>query len=165
MNRNINKSKLHYFLLILSLIILNSCSQNKNDKLNKEYENLINTPYVIHIQALINKLNSTEKLPKCTETSIPGINPVACEKILQAVQHHPQSKFLIINGSRAMGGGMTFNLAFQEPLDSVYYVWVYKQGDDSFQIRAFDRDEKSSEQIKAFFEDLKKRINIEKYWL
>lgn len=162
---NGNKIIIRYLLLILTLLVLYGCSQNKNEKIIKGYEALINSPYATHIQTVINKLNSTKELPKCSDEAISGINHVACENMLQAVRNHPQSKFFIIEGQRAIGGGMEFILTFQQPLDSAYYVWVYKQGDDSFDIRAFDKEEKNAEQIKAFIENLKKEINIEKYWL
>lgn len=83
-------------------------------------------PYVQHVRAVIDSYNSG----KATGMSIPVD--------LGKYKEYLQGKFVLMQLNDAVGGGKDMLIAFTDKPDQFFYVWVYLQGDGSYDLRTFE---------------------------
>ncbi len=51
-----------------------------------------------------------------------------------------KSKFVVINSKKSLAGGIELNILFVEKPDKVFWVWLYKQADGTYDMRGFQEN-------------------------
>lgn len=49
-----------------------------------------------------------------------------------------KSKFVVVTLRDSIAGGKDIQIIFQDKPDKIFYVWIYKLADDSFELRGFN---------------------------
>lgn len=127
----------------------------------KSYYAVYSDPFVIHIRKALNGYlsgtNEGMEIPAAviekhdmTSGSLGGL--AAFEK------DYYQSKFVVVALEDALMGGKTVTIIFQEKSDRVFTAWVYKLGEDQYDLRGFWEDGKATQNIDETLKTLGKYV-------
>ncbi len=127
----------------------------------KSYYAVYDDSFVIHIRKALNGYlsgtNEGMEIPAAviekhdmTSGSLGGL--AAFEK------DYYQSKFVVVALEDALMGGKTATIIFQDRPDRVFTAWVYKLGEDQYDLRGFWEDGKATQNIDETLKTLGKFV-------
>lgn len=129
----------------------------------EDYYKVYKNPAVLYLRKALNAFLSND-------SSNINISNVAVEKdtrdgIISGLdsfdKEYYRSKFVVLTINKSISGGVDIQILFQDRPDRIFYAWVYKLADESFELRGFNSKEvmnpKAMEAIqteyKTFLED------------
>ena len=116
----------------------------------KSYYAVYSDPFVIHIRKALNGyLDGTNEGMEIPEAAIVGHDMESGSRAgLESFEKdYYQSKFVVMALEDALMGGKTATIIFQDRPDRVFTAWVYKLGEDQYDLRGFWEDAKATENI------------------
>lgn len=116
----------------------------------KSYYAVYSDPFVILIRKALNGyLNGTNEGMEIPEAviEIHEMESGAQAGLAAFERDYYQSKFVVVALEDALMGGKTVTIIFQEKPDRVFTAWVYKLGDDQYDLRGFWEDREATKYI------------------
>jgi len=120
------------------------------DEQLKDYYAVYADPFVLHIRKALNGyLSGTNEGMEVPDAAIEkhetGNESLA--GLASFERDYYKSKFVVIALEDALMGGKTATIIFQDKPDKVFAAWVYKLGDDQYDLRGFWEDATATERI------------------
>jgi len=123
------------------------------------YERPLRNPYVLHLRKALNGyLDGTNVEDTCTACVV----KYKCGGVPSSLdcfsKDYFKSKFVVVQMSKALGGGKTLSIIFQDKPDKLFVAWVYPyRGSGTFDLRGFWQN---SRYDKEAMEAIRKALNI-----
>jgi hypothetical protein len=131
------------------------------DEQLKDYYAVYADPYVLHIRKALNDYlsgtNEGMEIPDAViEKHDTGDGSLAGLAAFE--RSYYQSKFVVMALEDALMGGKTATIIFQDKPDRVFTAWIYRLGDDQYDLRGFWEDATATERIEEHLKTFGKYI-------
>lgn len=116
----------------------------------KSYYAVYSDPFVIHIRKALNGyLTGTNEGMEIPDAVIEKHDMTSGSPAGLAAfeRDYYQSKFVVMAIEDALMGGKTATIIFQDKPDRVFTAWVYKLGDEQYDLRGFWENETATESL------------------
>ena len=121
-------------------------------------------PHFSHVRTVLDagaRLSSEN----CSTSEIRDlVSSSACAEAIEVARSHRADRFLVLEAGAALGGGLQGVLVFESNRDDLYYVWIYEEPDETYEIRSFHPMKKGPGAAVRYLELFETAFDSSKYW-